>query len=55
MLGGANTVADVEAIGAIEFGGNGKTFAENYGKEYNDALNGATTRQNMRMIALRKT
>ena len=46
MLGGANTVADVEVIGAIEFGGNGKTFAENYGREYNDALNGATTRQN---------
>ena len=46
MLSGANTVADVEAIGAIEFGGNGKTFAENYGKEYNEALNGAVSRQN---------
>ena len=45
MLGGANTVADVEAIGAIEFGGNGKTFAENYGKEYNDALNDSVSRQ----------
>jgi hypothetical protein len=45
MLSGANTVADVEAIGAIEFGGNGKTFAENYGKEYNEALNGAVSRQ----------
>jgi hypothetical protein len=46
MLDNANTVAEVEAIGAIEFGGNGKTFAENYGKEYNEALNSATTRQN---------
>ncbi len=29
------------------FGGicNGKTFAENYGKDYNNALNGAVTRQ----------
>ena len=25
----SSTVAQVEAIGAIEFGGNGKTFAEN--------------------------
>ena len=32
MLENASTVAQVEAIGAIEFGGNGKTFAENYGK-----------------------
>lgn len=46
MLSNANTVAEVEAIGAIEFGGNGKTFAENYGKEYNEALNSATSRQN---------
>ena len=45
MLGNASTVAEVEAIGAIEFGGNGKTFAENYDKEYNEALNGAVTRQ----------
>jgi len=45
MLSGANTVADVEAIGNIEFGGNGKTFAENYGKEYNEALNTAVSRQ----------
>ena len=45
MLSNANTVAEVEAIGAIEFGGNGKTFAENYGKEYNDALNDAVSRQ----------
>ena len=36
MLENASTVAQVEAIGNIEFGGNGKTFAENYPTEYND-------------------
>ena len=41
MLENASSVAQVEAIGAIEFGGNGKTFAENYEKDYNDALNNA--------------
>ena len=57
MLSNANTVAEVEAIGAIEFGGNGKTFAENYGKEYNEALNSAVARQDdgvTRELALRK-
>ena len=37
MLSNANNVAQVEAIGAIEFGGNGKSFAENYA-DYNNAL-----------------
>ena len=45
MLENASTVAQVNAIGAIEFGGNGKTFAENYPTEINDALNAATKRQ----------
>ena len=45
MLGNANTVADLEAIGSIEFGGNGKTFAENYPTEFNEALNNAVARQ----------
>ena len=45
MLSNASTVAQVEAIGAIEFGGNGKTFAENYPTEYNEALNSAVARQ----------
>lgn len=57
MLENANTVAEVEAIGAIEFGGNGKTFAENYGKDYNEALNGAISRQDdgvTRELTLRK-
>ena len=39
MMENASTVAQVEAIGAIEhFGGNGKTFAENYPTEYNEAV-----------------
>ena len=45
MLENASTVAQVEAIGAIEFGGNGKTFAENYATDYNEALNNAVNRQ----------
>jgi hypothetical protein len=45
MMENASTVAQVEAIGAIDFGGNGKSFAENYPTEYNEALNNAVARQ----------
>ena len=45
MMENASTVAQVEAIGAIDFGGNGKSFAENYPTEYNEALNSAVARQ----------
>ena len=57
MLENASTVAQVEAIGAIEFGGNGKTFAENYATDYNEALNNAVARQDdgvTRELTLRK-
>ena len=57
MMENASTVAQVEAIGAIEFGGNGKTFAENYPTEYNEALNNAVARQDdgvTRELTLRK-
>ena len=57
MLENASSVAQVEAIGALEFGGNGKTFAENYEKDYNDALNNAVARQDdgvTRELAIRK-
>ena len=47
MLENASTVAQVEAIGAIEFGGNGKTFAENYATDYNEALNKLLTVKTM--------
>ena len=57
MLENASTVAQVEAIGGIEFGGNGKTFAENYATDYNEALNNAVSRQDdgvTRELAIRK-
>ena len=40
-----------------ESGGNGKTFAENYGKDYNNALNEAVSRQDddvQRALTVRK-
>ena len=57
MLENASTTAQVNAIGAIEFGGNGKTFAENYPTEINEALNAATAREDdgvTRELTLRK-
>jgi hypothetical protein len=57
MLSNASTVDQVRAIGDIEFGGNGKTFAENYATEYNDALNAAVGRQDdgvQRQLAVMK-
>ena len=57
MLENASSVAQVKAIGALEFGGNGKTFAENYEKDYNDALNNAVSRQDdgvTRELAIRE-
>ena len=57
LMSNASSVAEVEAIGAIEFGGNGKTFAENYAADYNEALNAAVSRQDdgvEREMAIRK-
>ena len=57
MLENASSIEQVKAIGALEFGGNGKTFAENYEKDYNEALNSAFSRANdgvERELALRK-
>ena len=57
MLENASSIEQVKAIGALEFGGNGKTFAENYEKDYNDALNSAFDRDDdavQRELAMRK-